>query len=364
MQLLSSSSTKLETSPLIKILQDIADNVELRPNFCVCHPRYKPLELPAEVVARFQHVPSELQQKYLNLQLQSFLYGIYYNGSLRSSLALNSDKTSPVNHQNLENNTFLGVDLQFYDRLHESNCGAGYFEPGWQILRQESDGSLAVTRGGLTLHIERERHLHPSEHAATKGDFVAVRMPRNLMQNGFYVAVGNAGNDHGNAADADSTIVRIYFNLTPEGAIAVMANLTQQLNDQAIPFTFKVLYNPADYDRYDSGVLYFAKKYYPIVRPILHRVYAAHHTAFLPDVPLFTNRLEAGLALAEEPDRKFAAQESFGMNRCQIIANGLLATKDASSEARFAAILESFAIAEIDLDKPFLNPSSQDIYNA
>jgi len=43
--------------------------------------------------------------------------------------------------QNLENNTLLGVDLGFYERLHESN-GKGYFDPGWQVLRQESDGSL------------------------------------------------------------------------------------------------------------------------------------------------------------------------------------------------------------------------------
>jgi len=34
--------------------------------------------------------------------------------------------------------------------------------------------------------------------------------------------------------------------------------------------------------------------------------------------------LAPGLALAEEPNQKFTAQESFGMNRCQIITNGFL----------------------------------------
>lgn len=356
MQLLSSPSPQLKNSPLIETLQEIAQTVEVRPNFCICHPHYKPLELPAEAIARFQRVPAELQQKYLNLQLQNFLYGIYYNGSLRSHLALNSDHT--VKHQNLENNTFLGVDLQFYDRLHESNSGTGYFDASWQILRQESDGSLAVTRGGLVLHIDRARHLQPEERIATIGDTVTIRLPRNLMQSGFYVAVGNAGHDH-----STDTIVRIYFNLTSEGAIALMANLTQTLNEQAIPFTFKVLYNPADYERHDSGVLYFAKSDYPKVRPLLQRVYADHQTAFRPEVPLFTKQLAPGLALAEEPDRKFATQESFGMNRCQIVANGLFNAQADSAEARLAAILQSFAIAEISLEHPFLNPNTQDTYH-
>jgi hypothetical protein len=55
--------------------------------------------------------------------------------------------------QDLENNTFLGMDLKFYKQIHQSNCGKGYIDPEWQILRQESDGSFAVAKGGLTLHI-------------------------------------------------------------------------------------------------------------------------------------------------------------------------------------------------------------------
>jgi hypothetical protein len=53
-------------------------------------------------------------------------------------------------------------------------------------------------------------------------------------------------------------------------------------------------------------------------------VYAENQLHFRTEVPLFTKLLAPGLALAEEPDCKFAAVESFGMNRCQIVANGLL----------------------------------------
>lgn len=371
MQLLDSFQTQLLAATpdrVLDSLQDIVNKVKIQSNFCISHSAYKPLELPSEAVVRFQRIPLDLQNKYLSLQLQSFLYGIYYNGSMRTALAPDASSDDLALHQNLENNTLLGVDLNFYDRLHKSNSGEGYFDPGWSVLRQESDGSLAVTKGGLTLHIERDRHLQPSERSASVSDSVSIRMPRNLVQNGFYMAVSNAG------LDTHPHTVRIYFNLSPEGAVAVMGNLTRQLNEIKIPFTFKVLYNPSDYERYDSGVLYFERSNYEAVRQVLTSVYAetrclrrASPTYFRTQVPLFTKLLAPGLALAEEPDCKFATQESFGMNRCQIVANGLLearATGDESPESRMVFIHKHFSLLEIDWQRAYLNANSEDIYRA
>jgi len=362
MQLLDSPEIQLLASApdlMLDSLQDAANNIQIQSNFCISHPAYKPLELPTEAVARFKRIPLELQNKYLSLQLQSFLYGIYYNGSMQAALAPDKSSDNLALHQNLENNTFLGVDLEFYDRLHKSNSGEGYFDPDWQVLRQESDGSLAVTKGGLTLHIEREQHLQPAEQSAAVGDSVAIRMPRNLVQNGFYMAVSNAG------PDTHPQTVRVYFNLSPEGAVAVMESLTQQLNEIRIPFTFKVLYNPSDYGRYDSGVLYFEKSNYQAVRQVLRSVYAENQLHFRTEVPLFTKLLAPGLALAEEPDCKFAAVESFGMNRCQIVANGLLSARqngDESPDNRMASIREHFSLLGIDWQRSYLNANSEDIY--
>jgi hypothetical protein len=362
MQLLDSLPSQLPASApdrVLDSLQDIANHVQIQSNFCISHPAYKPLELPSEAASRFQRIPLELQNKYLSLQLQSFLYGIYYNGSMQTALAADASSPDPALHQNLENNTFFGVDLEFYDRLHKSNTGEGYFDPDWQVLQQEPDGSLAVTKGGLTLHIVREQHLQPSEQSATVGDSVAIRMPRNLVQNGFYMAVGNAG------PDTHPQTVRVYFNLSPEGAVAVMESLTQQLNEIKIPFTFKVLYNPSDYGRYDSGVLYFEKSNYKAVRQVLQTVYAENQLHFRTEVPLFTKLLAPGLALAEEPDCKFAAVESFGMNRCQIVANGLLEARqngDESPDSRMASIRQHFSLLGIDWQCSYLNANSEDIY--
>lgn len=403
---------------LLDTLQDIVSNVQIHSNFCISHPNYKPLELPDEVVARFQRVPADIQNKYLSLQLRSFLYGIYYNGSMRAVLAPNADSDGLALHQDLENNTLLGVDIAFYEQLHSCNRGSGYFDPGWSVVRQESDGTLAVTKGGLTLHIERDKHLQLAEQSAAQGDSVPIRMPRNFVQSGFYMAVGNAGPRSDSHPDREPEIVRIYFNFSPEGAVAVMGSLTRQLNDISIPFTFKALYNPGDYGRYDSGVLYFEKSNYEAVRQVLESIYAetkAHFNAdvplftkflyrlynsgylkfaFNPDesyrykefllpvlqaiyaenkshfreqVPIFTKGLAPGIGLAEHPasELKFGLQQQFGENRCEIVANALLEAHqngDESKETRMKYISQHFERLGLDLERPYLNPNSEDIY--
>ncbi|MBW4641949.1 MAG: hypothetical protein KME23_02835 [Goleter apudmare HA4340-LM2] len=366
MQLIDSSETSVTprfNQRLEAVLSDIVHKIEIQSNFCIRHPDYKPLELPTEIVERWQTMPLPMQQKYLSLQLRSFLYGIYYNGSMQSALALDGEKNSlPLD---LENNTFLGVDLGFYERLHDRNCGTGYFDHGWSVLKQESDGSLAVTKGGLKLHIQRDRHLQPNQQATVVGDVVAIKMPKNLVQNGFYMAVGNMGLHHRDYLEVQPAIVRIYFNVTPEGAIGVMSSLTKQLNEKAIPFSFKVLYNPKDYNRYDSGVLYFDQRDYDEVGKILPIIHQENQAHFQSDIPLFTKQLASGLGLAEEPNQKFVSQESFGMNRCQIVANGLLKAwyqGDNSPHGRMASIVEQFSALKIDLQRTYLNADSEDIY--
>ncbi|MGE5658245.1 MAG: T3SS effector HopA1 family protein [Actinomycetota bacterium] len=348
-------------------IKDIAKNVEIHSNFCIRHPDYKPLELPDEVVSRFQQLPLNLQHKFLHSQLCSFLYGVYYNGGLRAALALDAEAIDSTRLQNLENNTFLGVDVGFYDRLHSSNSGEGYFDPGWQVIGEQSDRTLVVKKNELTLHIERDRHLAPSQATAILGDWVALRMPRNIVQNGFYMAVGNLGQYSSTAPDRQQQLVRVYFNISPEGAVTVMASLTKQLNAISIPFCFKALYNPKDYGRYDTAVLYFEKHNYPTIRQVLQSIYAESQLHFGEEVPLFTKSIAPGLAVAEEPNRKFSAQESFGLNRCHIVANSLLEARQKGDESkvnRMVLILEKFAQQEVDLQYPYLNPGSQDIYTS
>jgi hypothetical protein len=364
MQTLDSLSTKpvVFNPELMAVLEDIACNVEIRDDFSIHHPSYKPLEIPAEAVERFQKMPEQMQQKFLSLQLRSFLYGIYYNGGMIQAMALDTEE-QPVK-LDLENNTVLGIDMAFFQRLHESNCGTGYFESGWTVLREEEDGSLVVKGGGLRLNINREHHLPEADRQAVVGDMVAVKMPKNRMQSGFYMAVSNLGFSR---PLPSSTLVRVYFNVTADGSIDVMRSLTSMLNEVSVPFSFKVLYNPADYNRFDSGVLYIDQQDYDIVANVLQQIYQEHRSHFVSKVPLFTKQIALGLSVAEEPDQKFGERESFGMNRCQIVANGLLEAfyqgKNSRAE-RMESILKHFSVVDIDLQNPHLNSGSENFYRA
>jgi HopA1 effector protein family len=305
-------------------------------------------------------MPEQMRQKFLGLQLRSFLYGIYYNGGMRSALALGSeDQAVPLD---LENNTVLGIDLAFFQQLHDANSGIGYFEEGWKVLREAEDGGLWLQGAGLRLYVKREKYLRAAEQQAKAGDVVAIRMPKNRMQSGFYMAVSNLGFSRPQAGD---TLVRIYFNVTAEGSVVVMRSLTRELNEVSIPFSFKVLYNPQDYNRFDSGVLYFDGQHYDMVAKVLAGLYAECRSHFVPKIPLFTKQIAPGLGVAEEPDQKFADRESFGMNRCQIVANGLLESfhqNRSSLSERMELISNSFLTAGIDLQNPHLNSDSENIY--
>ncbi|MBD2693469.1 T3SS effector HopA1 family protein [Anabaena catenula] len=361
MQLLNSLHSQLSElpEPLQTSLQDMVNQITIESHHCIKHPEYKSLELPESVVSRFEQLPLEMQQQHLKLQLRNFLYSAYYNAASKPNIGSDSIETNDKLEQNLENNSLFGVDLEFYDRLHTRNKSEGYWSHNWQVVREETDSTLAVQKNGLTLHVDPNLHVLPTNQEVTVGKFVSIRMPKNVVQNGFYMAVANAGSQN------NHEITRVYFNLTPEGAASVMESLTDQLNKIPISFSFKALYNPSDYRRYDSAVLYFNKGQYDVVNTVLKRVYTENESYFLEQVPLFTKLLAPGLACAEEPDQKFGEQESFGTHRCQIIANGLIAAwqqGENTPEGRLASIIKHFSLQKIQLQRPYLNAKSKDIY--
>jgi len=94
---------------------------------------------------------------------------------------------------------------------------------------------------------------------------------------------------------------------------------------------------------------------------VLANVYEEVARHLRPDAPLFTRPLAAGLALAEEP----YTGESFGMQRCRILAEGLLSAharglRDEAS--RLEEVERHFAAYGLTLEAPYLNPRSIDQY--
>ncbi|HEY9627455.1 MAG TPA: T3SS effector HopA1 family protein [Coleofasciculaceae cyanobacterium] len=349
-------------------LQDLVNYIQIKTNYCIHHPRYSPSEPPEAIASRLPMLPADLQQRYLKAQLQNYLYDIYFSGEIclgdetgfsgiqEFAQTLQAEDGSPPI---LENNRVHGQDVRFYEQLRRSNSGKGYFDPDWQVVRRESNGTFVVQKEELTLHIDPLRHLPAETRSPSIGDIVAIRLPKNRIETGFYVAVGNAG-----LVPDDSPAIELYFNVTPAGAIALMQSLTQRLNAIALPFVFKVLSDPVAYGRYDAGILQVERSRSQQLWPVLQQVYAA----IAPDqvhapTPLFTKTLAPGLGLAEEPEENTA--EDFGTKCCKLVAEGLLSvwqTEADSPQARMSAIRQRLTEQGLHWQKPYLNPHSEDIY--
>ncbi|MBG1267504.1 T3SS effector HopA1 family protein [Nostoc sp. WHI] len=341
---------------VLQILQELASQIEIESyNFVVIHPKFQQQKIPADVLAQLQKLPQNVQDEYLISLLQKLIFGIYYSGE---SL-LKKNQLTQINYEIGLEDTPCEVDWEFCDKLHKNNYGKGSWNPNFRVLRQEADGSLAVEKKGITIHIQRDHHLRLEEQSAAIGDMVSIPRPSSHIRNQFYIAYGDL------VYTWSYPSVYIYFNFSPKGAVALMGHLTKQLNAIKIPFDFNALYNPSSYGRYNSGILRINKDSYEVVRQVLQTVYAENESHFQTHVPIFTKVLAPGLALAERPEKEFRFLEDFGMNRCKIVANALLDAhnnSDESPEARMKYIRQHFKDLEIDLESPYLNPNSEDIY--
>lgn len=345
-----------------EMLVDIVNNVQILDINCIKHPQYPPWKLSDLLGDRFTQLTPLLQHKYLSLQLRDFIHSIYFSGESQSlSVAAAQLPTlphSPIADRCIENNLSRGIHRSFYDKLHSSNCGTGYADTGWLVLSQLAADRFIVQKQRLTLLVDHPSDLLEPIVTIQVGDQITLKLPRNRLEDRFYVAIGNAGD-----VNQVVTAISFYFHIDADGAIALMTAITQQLNALSIPFRFSVLYDTSEYSRYDAGVLSVPASQYALIAPILAQIYQASSSHFQTAVPLFTKPIAPGLGLAEVPLPNQATNQDFGLNRCQLVANGLLQTStDRNFSDRLAAIRDQFEPLGINWTKPYLNPQSNALY--
>lgn len=241
----------------------------------------------------------------------------------------------------------------FIDALSRANHGTGSREAGWTAVRTDDGGRLVVRRGGLSLWV-RPEEVHGE---AAPGAAISVRMPPELLRlsPGFYMALGDEG------LDGDEPVVRHYWHLTPRGGEALVAVGTRLFNEARLPFRLKVLIDPDLYTRCDAGLLYTPKRLRAEVAALLPSLRAALAGHLRRGTPAFTKPLGEGLAVAEDPD----AGESFGMDRCGLLAEAMVRASELGRETaaeRLALVEEAFAGRGLDFARPYLNAGSTDDY--
>jgi hypothetical protein len=244
----------------------------------------------------------------------------------------------------------------FVHALSCANSGKGCWTAGWQVQSVEGN-SVVGERDEIRLFAPAGSWRESSGGAVRVGATVDFRMPKEQLgiSPGHYLARSDV--ELGTSGD----LVRVYWNTTAAGALLLMANLTNTLNDLGLCFSFKVIGHPDCFTRCDSAVLYLLQDDFDRAAPALALAHAVAAREIEPAVPAFTKRLAPGVALAEDPTHAI----SFGWHRCGLVAEGIVDAHELGIDAlerRVDRVRDRFAEAGLGLDAPYLNPSTHDRY--
>jgi hypothetical protein len=238
----------------------------------------------------------------------------------------------------------LRGDPKFVACLSGANSGRGCWELGWNLLARHP-GWSEVGRDGLRLEAA-------SDECRQGPGGLAVRFPKEFlaMAPGFYTALTDRPVDSG-------PVVRLYWNVGPEGAVPFVREATASLNAARIGARLKVVSHPWGFDRCDAAVLYVAGCDLPVASAVVRTLHSVLAPYLEPEVPALTLRVAPGVALAEDPGEG----SSFGQHRCRLIAEGLIRANEeggASVEERVSAVLETLSAGGVEPAAPYLNAGS------
>jgi hypothetical protein len=249
-------------------------------------------------------------------------------------------------------------DQGFVDALSQANIGTGGWEPGWRIERMERETVVAV-RNGLHVRVPVSA-CHGIDRGSGAGALLKVRRPKELRAGspGFYTALG----DMEPSACRGGIELRVYFNISVEGATPLVAVCTRLLNEQEISFGLKVVDHPGGFSRCDAAVLYLDKAGFERVREPMRTIVSSCAPHLHGEPPAFAQPLAPGVAVGEHCPSMGA---SFGTSRCRLVAEGIVAAHENRARRlrdRIDAVARRFANHGLDVEAPYLAPGSTGRY--
>lgn len=312
-----------------------------------CAPELEPATQQLQMLAPTQNLSI--------LRLQYLLYLYCYCQRFTGKLA---DEPIPSNWLG----SLLSEESQrLIQDLSESNTSRERWDSGWQISRIEPSGQI------LAHKYSTKRLFCPDQFLLEDGHGIAPQVGANIkvflskesrsLQPGFYYVFGETVTSQ----EDDYNLVRFYWNIQQAGVTTLIRCLTKALNRFQVPFRFKCLTNWSFFSRADAAVLYVNKRFYQITATLMADAYPQVEKYLKSDTPLFSKTLALGLGLAEDPENG----ESFGLNRCRILAEGIwnAYTQGLQTEqARLAEVIKQFSHYQITLAHPYLSPGSVDQY--
>lgn len=285
----------------------------------------------------------EAQRRLLVRKLQLHLYAHFYVCGL----------VSPLIEAPFEEGRAFNEE-SFVRQLSVANAGTGSFSEPCEVRRIAAMDQFVIRRDGLNIWARRDDCVTAAGVDIRPGVRVRLRVSKEDLEvsPGFYVALGDRDlheDSHG--------IVRLYWNVTPPGALRFVRHATIALNQARLPFKIKVVNRPDRFTRRDALVLYTRQSDYPAVARLMADLYDEMADTVKLGVPAFTKELAIGVGVAEDP----ANGESFGSHRCRILAEGLIRAREqrrTSHADRLRAVRECFEDNGIPWQRPYLNSAA------
>jgi hypothetical protein len=249
------------------------------------------------------------------------------------------------------------AEANLVDVLRAAHAEAGSWLSGWTVSGVSSKGRVAVSFDGEQRILSRADVL-PVDRPCLPlrvGDPVQVVARRDTLDapGAFWFTYGGSW-DEGTPPPA---LVRVYWHVARDVTPALVRSLTGHLGLER-SYTLKVAVEDRDVDRPDRAVLYLGADFADAADAVRAAV-ADVEDELRDPVPRLAFRLARGVAVAEDPGNG----ESFGENRCQLLAQSLVHRIGAGSRTERAdAALQQFQDAGLDPAHPHLQPGSSEDY--
>lgn len=293
--------------------------------------------------------------KMLFESLQQTIYNVFYSKNTKWR-----DYVNRVAGNGLP--SFAEIE-DFMNDLSQQNLSQEHFDAGWMIEYIDTQGQIISKKGNYTRSVYPGEFLNDSRFHHLPATQQQIRLfsrkEHKDVSTGFYYIFGNTITE-----DNADQLVRLYFNINPDGIRLLIALITQLFNDYQVPFEFKCVNHPYFYSRCDAAVLYFEKRYSSIAFLVIQEIHKQIKQHLLPQTPLFTKALAEGIGFAENPKK---TDESFGTHISKMLAQGIMNAiiKNAPKQYWVQEITTNIEVNHKykNIEVLYLNPDSKYPYN-
>ena len=366
----SSFDSKLSRAPKFSSFQQLLENViakiKVTDDLDIVYPDYPPSLASPHYHRYFQQMTEPQRDRYLIGKLRRYLYDIFMERVVPPEPTLD-DGVREKPELPMVNCGDRWYETELYQQLVRYNHGEGYSDPNWSIVSQ-SQTSWQVAKDGLTLNIDPKQHLVEPAAALKLGDTTSIKMPSNLTDHGYYIAIGNAGSVSNRQSTPEQTILQLYFNVDAPTALKLLDSLTQQLNKLEIPFNFRLSYREANFLHSDAAMLEFRARDWLQLQPIIRHIYLDCSNGFKSEFPFFCQSIRSGIGLAEKPFSEIGELYSnLGERYCQIVAQAIvnnLKQQGMREAEKVKFVLTNLSQQQTNFANIHLNPGSEANYEA